>query len=125
MRSPLVRALSVLSAALLSLAPAPPAAAPEDPQAPRVLIATPDPDGVAEEYRELLEDRGIPAIVLPWEEATVERARDFDLVVVAGDRRTVDEDRAVCGYDRPVLGIGPYGCRYFGHQRLKNGHPHT
>ncbi len=125
MGSPLRAILYALSAALLLAAAPPPVVVRDDPPAPRVLIATPEPDGVAEEYRELLEESGIPATVLAWEEATVERARDFDLVVVAGDRRTVDEDRAVCGYDRPVLGIGPYGCRYFGHQRLKNGYPHT
>lgn len=91
---------------------------------PSVLIVTPEPEGLAEEFRALLTRYEIPATVVDWEEGTIERARDFDLVMVVGAGRSISSD-VETGYDRPVLGVGPYGCKYFGLMRLKNGHPHT
>lgn len=96
----------------------------DEPTPPSVLIVTPEPDGLAEEFRALLDKYAIPSTVVKWEAATVERARDFDLVMVVGAGRTITGEVEL-EFDRPVLGVGPYGCKYFGLMRLKNGHPHT
>jgi hypothetical protein len=115
---------SLFSSFLLALAvllPAPD----ESPTPPRVLIVTPDPEGPGRDFEALLSDHDIPATVVTWEVATVEFARDYDLLMVTGLGRSIEGDGVVTGYDRPVLGIGPYGCTYFGSMKLKNGHPYT
>jgi len=93
--------------------------------APRVLIVSSARDGLAAEFHELLGERGVESQVAVWEEATAERARAFDLVLVTGAGRVIDRDRVVLDYDRPVLGVGQYGCAYFGLLRLKHGDQHT
>ena len=110
---------------LLSAVGARPAGAPDDPAAPRVLIVSPTGGGLAAEFAELLEEHAIPVTVALWEEAGAERAREFDLVLVTGPGRNVDKARIVTDYDVPVLGVGPYGCKYFGTLGLKHGHPYT
>ena len=61
---------------------------------------------------------------MDWKTATVEHAKKFDLVVVAGKGRNLGKN-VVTGYDRPVLGVGNYGHHYFGRTRLKHGHPYS
>ncbi len=114
-----MKILALLSFLLLALAPG------ENPSAPRVLIISPERDGLAAEFHALLSDHDIPAVIAQWREATPERAREFDLVLVTGSGRTVNEEQAVLDLDRPVLGVGQYGCAYFGLLRLKHGAQHT
>ncbi|MHC4076800.1 MAG: hypothetical protein ACYST0_00010 [Planctomycetota bacterium] len=53
-----------------------------------------------------------------------EVARDsYDLVLVTGPGRRARN--VVLDLGKPVLGVGPYGCMYFKHMQLKNGHPYT
>jgi hypothetical protein len=86
------------------------------------LVVSPD-GGIW--VKTLLENHGVAVTVVGWSAATVGYARDFDLVIVTGSGRTINEGEVVKGYDRPVLGIGPYGCKYFGLLKLKNGWPYT
>ena len=124
---PLVEPLLLLAFASPLPPPAlpPPNAAQDDAAPPRVLIVSPEPDGLAREFEELLGEHDVPATVATWAQASAERARGFDLVIVTGKGRSIERSGVVLDYDRPVLGIGPYGCKYFGLMQLKNGHPHT
>ncbi len=70
----------------------------------------------------LLRDAGAKVERTGWEDASVEHAGSFDLVVVTGPRRRTTGEE-VHGYDRPVLGVGPYGHVVFGQSRLKHGSP--
>lgn len=92
---------------------------------PKVLIVSTEKGGLAAEYAELLRDHDILATIALWEDASAERAREFDLVIVTAPGRSLDAEKVVTDYDRPVLGIGSYGCVYFGALKLKHGHPHT
>ena len=127
MRIPRRRALLILAAAFgpLLTSGARPGLGGEGAPAPTVLIVSTEKGGLAAEFAELLGDHDIPATVSLWEQATAERAREFDLVLITAPGRRVDEERVVFDYDRPVLGVGSYGCVYFGLLKLKHGHPHT
>ncbi|TET33989.1 MAG: hypothetical protein E3J72_15465 [Planctomycetota bacterium] len=86
------------------------------------LVVSPDSGAWV---KTLLENHGVSVTVVGWSAATVEYARGFDLVIVTGSGRTINEGEVVKGYDRPVLGLGPYGHVYFGILDLKNGSPYS
>jgi hypothetical protein len=90
-----------------------------------VLIVSPVKGGLADEFRLLLEKHGQRVAVALWNDASTRLARDFDLVIVTGPGRAVKRSEAVLDFGRPVLGVGPYGCKYFGLLNLKHGHPYT
>jgi len=91
----------------------------------RVLIVSAGDDSCADGFKDLLVHHGVVAAVHPWKEATVEKSRKFDLVMIVGKGRRISRAGIVVDYRRPVLGVGPYGCKYFGRLKLKNGHPYT
>jgi hypothetical protein len=97
----------------------------EKAQALEVLIVSPGQEAETKALQELLEAHGLSVTLLGWEAATRERAASFDLVIVTGPGRRIEPEEVVLDYNRPILGIGPYGCRYFGLLKLKNGHPYT
>ena len=94
-------------------------------QALEVLIVTPAHGTETRALQELLDAHGLTSTLLGWKAATREHAESFDLVIVTGAERRIERDEVVLDYTRPVLGMGPYGCRYFGLHELKNGHPYT
>jgi hypothetical protein len=91
----------------------------------RVLIVSGGENSGAGGFKDLLEKHGIATEVVPWKEASADKARAFDLVMIVGQGRRIRSTDLVLDYDRPVLGVGPYGCMYFGRLKLKNGHPYT
>ncbi len=93
--------------------------------APKVLIVSPEAGGIAEDLQEFLDEHDISATIANWSTATAEHAQGFDLVLVCGEGNTAERFKVVLDYDRPVLGVGPYGCAYFGLLDLKPGSPHT
>jgi hypothetical protein len=72
--------------------------------------------------RQLLEQHKIPATVVSPEAATLRLIYESDLVLIAGNGRSVAELPKIT---RPVLGFGCCGCAYFGTLHLKNGQPYT
>jgi hypothetical protein len=92
----------------------------------RVLIVSPEKTGPAEEFRQLLEHYSISVDVANWQTASTDYAQEYDLVLVTGTKaRGLRREDVVTGYTVPVLGIGSYGCHYFGLDKFKNGHPYT
>jgi len=91
----------------------------------KVLFVSEFRSGEAQEIKKLLEMNNAGVTISEWKEATAERAKDFDLVIIGGSTRKVYRDKVVLDYETAVLGLGPYGCKYFGLLRLKNGHPYT
>jgi hypothetical protein len=90
----------------------------------KVLVVSPAAEeGHGGWIRDLLAKHGAKAVLASWEQAGAERAREFDLVVVTGPERAVSGVKVVRGYDRPVLGIGPYAYVWFGGSGLKHGAP--
>jgi hypothetical protein len=87
----------------------------------KVLIVCPD-RAYGPGIKQLLEQHKVAVTIMPVNQATPARAREFDLVVVTGRSRYAP---SMPEYDRPVLGVGPYGCSYFGSLHLKNGQPYT
>ena len=112
---------------LAACLPAPLSGSPggEKVQALEVLVVTPGKGTETKALQEILDTHGLSVTRLDWEAATRERAESFDLVIVTGSARRIERDRVVLDYNRPVLGMGPYGCSYFGLLKLKNGHPYT
>lgn len=92
----------------------------------RVLVITPDPrQGYGPEMVTLLHEHGIPSEIASWEEATAERTPKFDVLIVTGKGRSPDRGGVRLDLKKPVLAVGPYGCKYLGFLDLKNGHPYT
>ena len=116
-----------LGLALVALLAAAPTAAGEDStlEGTKVLFVSPVADRDETGWiPKLLEAHGAEVRPAAWSEAGVERARAFDLVVVAGRGGQIGA-KDVPEYDRPVLGVGPYGHHYFGQFQLKHGFPHS
>ncbi len=91
----------------------------------KVLVISGNDPALAGGFKNLLAQHGITSTVHAWTEATRERARAFDLVLVTGKGRRFRERNPILDFGRPVLGVGSYGCVYFGRFKLKNGHPYT
>lgn len=94
-----------------------------------VLVVSPETDSsLIKGIADLLKEHNVTVSFSNWKQATHQRASGFDLVIIAGEcgrRARFDRSRVVLDYDVPVLGIGSYGCHYFGLTKLKNGHPYT
>lgn len=115
-----------MSARLLALALflAPGSAPAQEHVRPRVLLVCPEKEP-AEGFAALLKEAGFEVEgALPGPEA-VERSGRFELVLLAGKSRRPDRGATGLEFPVPVLGLGPYGCGYFGLLKLKNGHPYT
>ena len=114
---------TLLSAVVMACAfAAGPAPAQDPTRAPKVLIVSPATTGRAEGFRKLLSQHQIPVSVVTWKEATAERAKEFDLVIVTGESRRGKE---ALGVGKPILGVGPFGYGYFGRLDLKHGYPYS
>ena len=91
-----------------------------------ILIVTSDVEGgYGPGIKQLLEKNKLSATILDWKSATIEKAKDFDLIIVTGTDRYLLDSCYVFNYDKPILAYGPYGCAYLGKLNLKNGHPYT
>jgi len=86
-----------------------------------ILLVSPDAAECAW-IAKLLTKNGATVSAAPWGRAGIDRAAEFDLVVVAGKARR-SGGRVVKGYTVPVLGVGSAGYAYFGSMRLKHGAP--
>ncbi len=91
----------------------------------KVLLVSEYSGGEAEGIKALLDEHGAEVTISQWGQSSAELAKGFDLVIVGGTGRRLDAAAAVLDYEGAVLGLGPYGCKYFGLMKLKNGHPYT
>ena len=74
---------------------------------------------------DLLERHGARVTIAGWSDASAKRAEKYDLVIVGGPNRLLHGREAVLDYEGAVLGLGSYGCAYFGKLKLKGGLPET
>ena len=92
----------------------------------RVLIITPDPAiGYASGIETLLRNSDLQAEVVSWDQATSDTVENYDVLVVTGLGRSPRGAKIRLDYHKPIVAYGPYGCKYLGMLRLKNGHPYT
>jgi len=116
------RLIIILATFVTMLLPTPPAGA--APSLKIMIVSTGDAKR-ATDFQTLLCRHGLNVVILPWEKAGVETAKKFDLVMITGAGRRISASQVIKGYGCPVLGIGPYGCKYFSLLKLKHGHPYT
>ncbi len=91
----------------------------------KVLLVSEFKGDEAREIKKLLEEHNATVTVVRWRDAASGQARDFDLTIIGGTGRNVRRGKSALAFEGAVLGLGPYGCKYFGSLRLKNGHPYT
>ena len=90
-----------------------------------VLVAPAGEERVAGDWKAFLASRGIKSVVCHGEKSASQAARIVDLVVLVGPGRKSPLSTWALDRGKPVLGLGPYGCRVFGAAKLKNGYPYT
>jgi len=91
----------------------------------RVLLVSPYPGAGERGVKTLLDKNGAAVSVLPWNRCNGRIAGRFDLVIVGGSQRAMLGRDALRGYQGPVLGMGSFGCAYFGTHKLKHGLPYS
>ena len=77
-------------------------------------------------FAELLAEHGVDSDVTggSYTEGAQKRVAEYDLVILVGKSRP-RLITPVHEFEKPVLGVGPFGCAYFGKLHLKNGQPYT
>jgi hypothetical protein len=79
---------------------------------PRVLIITPGTDsGYSFGIKELLQKNGFVTEIISWSSISQEITDKYDLLIITGLHRSIDESRSRLDINKPILAYGPYGCK--------------
>ena len=91
----------------------------------KILLVSPYTTETQRGIKTLLDKNGAEVTISQWGQVGTEWARVFDLVIVSGWGRALLQGDSLPDFDGAVMGMGSYGCTYFGKFKLKNGLPYT